>query len=385
MLAYILAIAIGLSSLVLFAIAFFASTVHRKDDFLWSGVGLFYALVLWLCASQIRGAVLLGQTAATILVLSFGWQTLQLRRAIAYPEQQGAMFSLMTWTQDRLSFLFKQKEVSPPTPTPEETTETATETSIESSTEAPTETATEAVTPEPATSSEEPITAETETSLTVSAEIEDKEAVEEIVAEEPSLAKNTPETPIKTPPTPTKPKKGFSWKNLLRWGKNKPSTKPDQINQALDEVETAKEDLDEDWEINEELTEVSNPVVAEIDEIEVNAELKETGTETAIIVESREEINEIVTSETESLSSLPLENSLQEQSQEENLSSSGEKPEENPSISPLNTTYESELAEENLIADDEVETIIEAGSADLSQFKSETIVTETSPADDLLP
>jgi len=87
MLSYALAIAIVISSLVLFSTAFLMSDLHRKDDFLWSGVGLFYALILWYCAKNITGAVLLGQAAATALLISYGWQTLKLRKAIANPEQ----------------------------------------------------------------------------------------------------------------------------------------------------------------------------------------------------------------------------------------------------------------------------------------------------------
>jgi hypothetical protein len=97
MLTYIIAIAIALSSFTLFGIAFFSPDVHRQDDFLWSGVGLFYALVLWICAERITGAVLLGQTAAAILIISFGWQTLQLRRTPGDAQSLG--FSLLSWLQ----------------------------------------------------------------------------------------------------------------------------------------------------------------------------------------------------------------------------------------------------------------------------------------------
>lgn len=85
MLAYILSIVVGVLSLIIFGLAFSSPSLHRRDDFLWSGVGLFYALVLWLCASQITGAVLLGQMAATIMLLALGWQTLKFRDAIAHP------------------------------------------------------------------------------------------------------------------------------------------------------------------------------------------------------------------------------------------------------------------------------------------------------------
>jgi hypothetical protein len=87
MLPYALAIVVGLSSLVLFSTAFFMSDVHRQDDFLWSGIGLFYALVLWFCATRITGGVLLGQAAAVALLVSYNWQTLKLRKAIANPER----------------------------------------------------------------------------------------------------------------------------------------------------------------------------------------------------------------------------------------------------------------------------------------------------------
>ncbi|HEY9768548.1 MAG TPA: Ycf66 family protein [Coleofasciculaceae cyanobacterium] len=85
MLSYALAIAVATSSLVLFSTAFLMSDIHRKDDFLWSGVGLLYALVLWYCAHNITGAVLLGQAAATVLLVSYSWQTINLRKAIANP------------------------------------------------------------------------------------------------------------------------------------------------------------------------------------------------------------------------------------------------------------------------------------------------------------
>ena len=87
MLSYALAIAVAISSLALFATAFFMSDIHRQDDFLWSGIGLFYASILWFCARNITGTVLLGQAAATTLLVSYSWQTLKLRKAVAHPEK----------------------------------------------------------------------------------------------------------------------------------------------------------------------------------------------------------------------------------------------------------------------------------------------------------
>ena len=114
MLSYALAIAVAISSLVLFLTAFVMSDVHRRDDFLWSGVGLLYALVLWFCARNITGAVLLGQAAATALLVSYSWQTLKLRKAIAHPDKAAeiANFSIL----QKVNSLW-QRNRTPVTPT----------------------------------------------------------------------------------------------------------------------------------------------------------------------------------------------------------------------------------------------------------------------------
>lgn len=88
MLAYILALLVGLGSFGLYMAAFFFPEVHRKNDFIWSGVGLFYALVLWVCAGRITGGVLLGQIAGVTLLGWLGWQTFLLRRQVAPVDQQ---------------------------------------------------------------------------------------------------------------------------------------------------------------------------------------------------------------------------------------------------------------------------------------------------------
>ena len=88
MLAYILALAVGLGSLGIYLAAFFLPEIHRKTDFYSSGVGLFYALMLWVCAGRLTGGVLLGQIAAVSLLGWFCWQTLTLRRQLVPAEQQ---------------------------------------------------------------------------------------------------------------------------------------------------------------------------------------------------------------------------------------------------------------------------------------------------------
>ena len=115
MLSYALAIAVAISSLVLFFTAFLMSHIHRRDDFFWSGIGLFYALVLWYCAKNITGAVLLGQTAATALLVSYSWQTIKLRRAIANPAKAAEInnFSILR----SLNNLVKSKKPQVKVPT----------------------------------------------------------------------------------------------------------------------------------------------------------------------------------------------------------------------------------------------------------------------------
>jgi hypothetical protein len=108
MLAYVLAIAIAVGSLVFYLIAFFLPEVHRRQDFIWSGVGLFYALVLWFCAGRMTGAVLLGQIASGTLVLWLGWQTLSLRWALTPPSVR----TPTSWGQVQQRWATLQKQLT---------------------------------------------------------------------------------------------------------------------------------------------------------------------------------------------------------------------------------------------------------------------------------
>jgi hypothetical protein len=91
MLPYVLAWIVGLGSLAIYLAAFFFPEIHRKNDFIWSGVGLFYALVLWIYAGRLTGGLLLGETAGVALLCWFGWQTLALRRQQTPVDQQTAL------------------------------------------------------------------------------------------------------------------------------------------------------------------------------------------------------------------------------------------------------------------------------------------------------
>ncbi|MGG6298301.1 Ycf66 family protein [Leptolyngbya sp. AN02str] len=88
MLAHLLALLVGLGSFVLYMAAFFFPEVHRKNDFIWSGFAMFYALVLWVYAGRITGGVLLGQVVSVSLLGWLGWQTLKLRRDLTPYDQQ---------------------------------------------------------------------------------------------------------------------------------------------------------------------------------------------------------------------------------------------------------------------------------------------------------
>jgi gas vesicle protein len=79
MLTYLLAFAIALASIGLYAMTFFLPAFKREQDLIWSGVGLFYALVLWICAGQVRGGLLLGQMASVALIGWLGWQAFETR------------------------------------------------------------------------------------------------------------------------------------------------------------------------------------------------------------------------------------------------------------------------------------------------------------------
>jgi hypothetical protein len=88
MLAYILAVLVGTGSVGLYISAFFFPEIHRKQDFIWSGAGFFYALVLWIYADQETGGILLGQTTSVALLGWLAWQNLKLRRQLVPVSQQ---------------------------------------------------------------------------------------------------------------------------------------------------------------------------------------------------------------------------------------------------------------------------------------------------------
>jgi hypothetical protein len=79
---------VAFGSLAIYLSAFLFPEIHRKNDFIWSGVGLFYALVLWIFAPRITGGLLLGHVASVALLVWSVSQTLSLRRQLAPAGQQ---------------------------------------------------------------------------------------------------------------------------------------------------------------------------------------------------------------------------------------------------------------------------------------------------------
>ncbi len=128
MLAYFLAIIMAFKSITLLFNAFFSPKTHRKDDFLWSGLGLFYALILWLCATRFTGAVLLGQAAGVAITFAFMWENQSLRKAITANSDSNEIlegFSLLNFIGKFLSKI-SNRQKTPVMKVPESVTPKAT-------------------------------------------------------------------------------------------------------------------------------------------------------------------------------------------------------------------------------------------------------------------
>lgn len=189
MLAHLLAIAVASGSLGFYGSLFLVQSVYRsKSDFVWCGLGLFYALVLWVCAGRITGGVLLGQTASVALLGWLGWQTFNFRRTVPLNAAPEPPLINQDSVIGRLIRRFRQAptpEISTPAPTP---------------------------TPQ-STESSSPTTTEGEAAIAPEAEsiiesVEPKEPTEAVVqepetaAEPESVATSEPPQTIAPPPMP---------------------------------------------------------------------------------------------------------------------------------------------------------------------------------------
>jgi hypothetical protein len=290
---------------------------------------------------------LLGNGAATILIISFAWQTWTMRRAIAYPGQQGEIepFSLLGWLGNRIVSLLQKKKAVEPAGKPEAETE-ITEQETPPTTKSEESTGTEIESPEEETSSKP------EDEATISPE--KPILTEESISEEAGAANQ--EAPLPTTPaakaretaaSKTEPKKGFSLKNLFALGKNKAKTKPAQLAEISDKSES--EDLAADWDTAGEVKDTGTSVSSEPVEgaPQSEAELKDTASEVA-------EGGEIETPEPEA---------------QESPAGEPEAEITSPSIEDVEQTDSLEI--EAFVPEDEVEKVIESYRPDLSQPESE--------------
>jgi hypothetical protein len=126
MLAYILAVLVGTGSVGLYLAAFFLPEIHRKQDFIWSGVGCFYALFLWIYAHQVTGGILVGQTTSVVLLGWMGWQTFQLRQQLVPIERADAIANAIQLPNRNGADRPAPKTPKPTTPQPSTTINTPT-------------------------------------------------------------------------------------------------------------------------------------------------------------------------------------------------------------------------------------------------------------------
>jgi hypothetical protein len=98
MLHSLLAWTMGLGSLGLFASGFFLPEIRRKNDLIWSGIGLFYALVMAVDSGWLRGGMVIEELASVILIVWFVLQILYHRRLSTSPEKLTPLpNSMETW------------------------------------------------------------------------------------------------------------------------------------------------------------------------------------------------------------------------------------------------------------------------------------------------
>jgi hypothetical protein len=91
MLSLLLGLMVTAIGLGLYLATLLVPTLSRSSDLVWSGVLMFYGLVLWFCAERITGGVLLGQMTAIALIGGLMQQVLRNRWQSLDPDQQAAV------------------------------------------------------------------------------------------------------------------------------------------------------------------------------------------------------------------------------------------------------------------------------------------------------
>lgn len=326
MLAYILAFAVGLGSLALYTAALFFPEVYRKGDFIWSGVGLFYALVLWVCAGQIRGGLLLGQTASVALIGWLGWQTLTMRRNLTPTSQQtkvsedlpAKLVDSFKQLPQQVTGVFKRSKPATKIPT----TPPVTDQSVTPPVVTPEESAPSALeTPEPQSEPQVEIVeikevASEAPSETAPSETVDTPSTPEVVEvpESPEPPAVTP-TEVKTPPSVIKQPQSKSFaqigrvlvflqNRLKKKPKTKPTTKSTPTPVTTPPVETTADD-DFDFDDLEEATPVEtteNPPTVEVQAVDSVETPTVADEETPVSLEKNTPETEIQTPDSDEMS-----------------------------------------------------------------------------------
>ena len=83
MLNYLLGWTVGLGSLGLYLTGFLLPETRRKNDAIWSGTGLIYALSILANGDRTPAGLQIGELAGVLLLGWLGWQTLQQRRQLS--------------------------------------------------------------------------------------------------------------------------------------------------------------------------------------------------------------------------------------------------------------------------------------------------------------
>ena len=305
MLPYGLAIAVGLSSSILFLTAFFMPKIHRQDDFFWSGLGFFYALILWFCASQFTGTLLLGQLAVVALLISYSWQVIQLRKALVNPGERkkldkfsvtgfiGGFFNRSPKVQQKVEqsqpeIVEKEEPVEEPVEEAGEASEAVEENvpivavtednildeTVDTVSETTSETAIET------TESKDDILTQKDDTVIQSEESDQSSVNQDIPAETATEVESTIESTSSSISETTEKKSGL-FNKLLNFGKKEPKSSPDKTssentpsltNTKLDEL------------LDDEEEETKPEVIPEAKVAEVNVE--ETTVEETIVAEA---------------------------------------------------------------------------------------------------
>lgn len=126
--ANLLALVVIVGSLALYLEALALTPVQRPNDLIWSGVGLFYGLVLWIEGDRLQGGLLAGQVASVALLVWLGTQVWRLRQVEA--GQRVAFLDLIRAVAKLAQQLQAPRPAgpgieAPPSPAPEGVTEEA--------------------------------------------------------------------------------------------------------------------------------------------------------------------------------------------------------------------------------------------------------------------